>query len=61
MCKLNMDKNFIKENIIDSKNITVMCDDRCCGHCAHYGGDGYCSDGNPVRSTDWCEDFKWAK
>ena len=61
MCKLNINKNLTEENVINSKNISIMCDDRCCGHCRYYDGNGYCSDGTAVRSSDWCNDFKWAK
>ena len=60
MAELNTNNKPTEENVIDSKKISVMCDDRCCGHCSHYDGDGYCSDGKPVRATDWCKDFRWA-
>ena len=53
--------NVNRDKTIDPQKICIMCDDKCCGHCSYYDGKGYCSDGKPVRPTDWCKDFKWAK
>ena len=60
MNKENLKENEIMGNSINSGLISIMCDDRCCGHCKYYDGNGYCSDEKPVRPTDWCPDFKYA-
>ena len=38
----------------------VSCDDRYCGHCRYYDGNGYCSDGTPVSPHHWCSHFRYA-
>ena len=50
----------ISKNQIVSEMVSTMFDDRCCGHCKYYDGKGYCSDGKPVRPTDYCSSFKYA-
>jgi len=47
--------------VIDPQKICTMCDDRCCGHCKHYDGEGYCCDGTAVTSYHWCGDFEWGE
>lgn len=55
-----------QENVADMlhnavENACVSYDEKCCGHCRYYdSSDSTCSDGKPVRPTDWCSSFTWA-